>query len=177
MVLDNLPFPLPITGSGNLVVITGWRGTGKTSYCQQVADGYRAAGLKVSGLLSPGRFSQQKKNGFFAINLNSGETRLAASSIPGEISGIIQLGPWTFDTEVFAWGNRCLQQADGADVLLIDELGPLEFNRQTGWVASFDLLKRKNYRLALVVIRPECLEAFSNLGYIFQTKEISISKE
>ncbi len=64
MVLDNLPFPLPITGSGNLVVVTGWRNVGKTRYCEQVIDAYRAAGLKVSGLLSPGRFNGQKKNGF-----------------------------------------------------------------------------------------------------------------
>lgn len=62
-------------------------------------------------------------------------------------------------------------------MLLIDELGPLEFNRQTSWVASFEILKRKNYKLALVVIRPEYLDAFSNSGYIFRTKEIIAPKE
>jgi nucleoside-triphosphatase THEP1 len=63
------------------------------------------------------------------------------------------------------------------DVLVIDELGPLEFDLQTGWTASFEVLRRKRYRLALIVIRPECLDAFSNMGFVFQTKEITTSKE
>jgi nucleoside-triphosphatase THEP1 len=176
--LNALP---PATGSGEIMVITGWRDVGKTSYCQRAVEAYRAAGRTVSGLLSPGRFEQcldrldNRKTGFFAHDLRSGERRLVASAVPGELNGI-QLGPWTFDAQVFEWGNRCLQQADGADVLFIDELGPLEFNRQTGWVASFDLLRRKNYRLALVVIRPELLGAFSSLGFAFQTKEIDVSQ-
>ena len=170
MDLSGLP---PVVGSGEVVVITGWRDAGKTNYCQQAAQTFRTAGFSVSGLLSPGRFVQKQKTGFFALDWSSQETRLVASSVPGELSGI-QLGPWTFVEQVFAWGNRCLQQSDGADVLIIDELGPLEFNRQTGWIASFDLLRRKKYRLALVVVRPECLQAFSGLGFIYQTKEISL---
>ncbi len=166
----------PIPGHSEIVVVTGWRDVGKTSTCQRAVESYRAAGLTVSGLLSPGRFVEKQKTGFFAHDLCSGETRLVASAVPGELSGI-QLGSWTFDARVFDWGNRCLQQADGADVLVIDELGPLEFKRQTGWVASFDLLRRKNYRLALLVIRPECLEAFSRLGFGFQTQEINLHKE
>ena len=170
MDLSDLP---TISDNGGIVVVSGWRDVGKTSYCQRAVDAYRAAGRTVHGLLSPGRFEQQKKTGFFAQDLRSRETRLAASTIPAELDGI-QLGPWTFDAQVFAWGNRCLQQADGADVLVIDELGPLEFNRQIGWMAGFDLLRRKNYRLALVVIRPECLETFSEMGFVFQTKEINL---
>lgn len=170
MDLSDLP---SIIGTGEIVVVSGWRDVGKTSYCQRAVDAYRAAGHTVHGLLSPGRFEQQKKTGFFAQDLRSRETRLVASAIPAELDGI-QLGPWTFDEQVIAWGNRCLQQADGSDVLVIDELGPLEFNRQIGWMASFDLLRRKNYRLALVVIRPECLADFSEMGFVFQTKEINL---
>ncbi len=170
--------PSLLTGHGQILVITGGRNAGKTTFCQQVVEAWRAAGRTVAGLLSPGRFDQcldrldNRKNGFFVRDLRSGETRLAASAVPGELNGA-QIGSWTFDAQIFDWGNQCLQQADGADLLVIDELGPLEFNRQTGWVASFDLLRRQNYRLALVAIRPECLEAFSGLGFAYQTKEIS----
>jgi nucleoside-triphosphatase THEP1 len=165
-----------ISAQGNLLVVTGWRGVGKTTFCQQAVDEYRKAGLKVSGLLSPARFDQKQKTGFFAHDLDSDEIRLAASVVPGEIDGL-RLGSWTFDPEIFAWGNRCLKQAVGLDVLVIDELGPLEFDLQTGWTASFEVLRRKRYRLALIVIRPECLDAFSNMGFVFQTKEITTSKE
>jgi nucleoside-triphosphatase len=165
----------PVAGNGKIVVVTGWRNVGKTSYCQRAVDTYRAAGRTVSGLLSPGRFDQGQKTGFLALDLQSQETRLVASTIPGEIEGI-QLGHWSFNAQVFAWGNRCLQQIERADVLVIDELGPLEFNRQIGWVASFELLRSKDYHLALVVIRPECIDAFAALGFAFQTKEIAASQ-
>lgn len=166
----------PISGQGNILVVTGWRGVGKTTYCQQLVDEYRKMGLKISGLLSPARFEQKQKTGFFAHDLDSDETRLAASVVPGEIDGL-RLGSWTFDPEIFAWGNHCLKQVVGSDMLVIDELGPLEFDLQTGWTASFEILRRKRYQLALVVIRPECLDAFSSMGFVFQTKEITASKE
>lgn len=169
MDLSDLPSP---TVRGQILAVTGGRNVGKTTYCQRAVETFRAAGFTVSGLLSPGRFDQGQKTGFFVRDLRSGETRLAASAISGELSGV-QIGPWTFDAQIFDWGNRCLQQADGTDVLVIDELGPLEFNRQTGWSASFDLLRRQNYRLALLVIRLECLEAFAGMGFMYETKEIT----
>lgn len=165
------PFPVLVSGNSQIWVVTGGRGVGKTTWCQRAVNGYRQGGLTVGGLLSPGRFDGRQKTGFFAVDLASRASHLAASALPGEIDGL-RLGPWTFDPGIFTWGNACLAQAATADVLVIDELGPLEFERQTGWLASFDVLRGRQYRLALVVIRPECLEAFSKLGFAFQVKEI-----
>ncbi len=163
---------LSASGKGNILVITGWRGVGKTSYCQQAADKCQRAGLRVAGLLSPARFDQQQKNGIFALDLKSRKTQLVASSIPGEIDGIC-LGNWMFDPKALEWGNQCLRRATPSEILVVDELGPLEFERQIGWAASFDVLRAKEYRLAMVVIRPECIDAFSKLGFVFQTREIT----
>jgi nucleoside-triphosphatase len=157
-----------LSESGKILVVGGKRGAGKTTYCQNAVAEYRKAGLKVAGLLSPGRFENGQKNGIFAVDLVSRESRLAASPISGEISDGIRFGAWTFDRAVFAWGNRCLRQSSGSDVLVIDELGYLEFDLNSGWTAGFEVLHAKNYRLALVVIRPECIEPFANLGFNFQ---------
>jgi len=40
-------------------------------------------------------------------------------------------------------GNQCIQAAHSADLLVIDELGFLEFDLKTGWMASFDVLKER----------------------------------
>lgn len=56
--------------------------------------------------------------------------------------------------------------------LVIDELGPLEFSDHEGYLAAFDCLKNQNYRKALVVIRPECIEAFQSFGLPFSIIEI-----
>lgn len=156
---------------GRILVVSGARGAGKTSYCRKAVEAYRAAGLKVSGLLAPGRFEDRGKTGIFAVDLDTSESRLVASLVPGEIDGL-RLGMWTFDAGAFDWGNRCLLQTKEPDVLIIDELGYLEFDLGTGWTAGFEVLRRRDYRLALVVIRPECLEAFSSMGFSFQTRVV-----
>lgn len=172
---QDLSLPFPLSAPGTIRVVSGWRGVGKTTYCQQVVEQFRIAGLKVSGLLSPARFENHQKTGIFAVDLHSRQSQLVASLLPGEIEGT-RFGPWTFDPRVFAWGNRALLQAKGADLLVIDELGFLEFDLQTGWNASFEVLQKKDFRLAMVVIRPECIEAFSNKGFTFQTQEILSSQ-
>ena len=51
-----------------------------------------------------------------------------------------------------------LRKSTDCDLLVVDELGPLEFNLTTGWIAAFDVLSAKQFRVALVVVRPELLE-------------------
>ena len=161
----------PLTGAGTILVVTGKRGVGKTTYCQKLVEGYRKAGLNVGGISSPGRFENQLKNGIFAVDLVGNQSQLLASQVTGETDGL-KFGPWTFDVNVFEWGNQRLLQSAGSDVLVIDELGFLEFDLQKGWMVSFEVLQQKKFRLAIVVIRPECIAAFSKMGFSFQTREI-----
>jgi nucleoside-triphosphatase len=158
---------------GDTLVITGWRGVGKTTLCQKVVERARQAGRQVTGLLSLGRFDAGEKTGILAMDLGSGQTRRLASLIEGELEGA-QLGPWTFDTKVLEWGNTCLKQSARTDLLVIDEIGPLEFEKGLGWVSSFEILRRQAYQLAIVVIRPEFLDAFLGLGFSCQTREVTI---
>ena len=161
---------------GDICVITGWRGVGKTALCQKVAAQVQQAKRTVAGLLSPGRFNGETKTGIFAVDLASREMRLLATTVEGEIDGL-QLSPWTFDPQVLAWGNQCLMQSTSPELLVIDEIGPLEFEMETGWWSSFEVLRRKSYQLALVVIRPEFLAAFSNLGFVYQAVEVTQEAE
>lgn len=164
-------FPSTASEKGTILVISGKRTIGKTTYCRKMIEKSCQAGLKVAGLLTPGRFEENKRTGIFAIDLASNESRLMASLVPDEIDGF-RFGPWTFDSKVFEWGNRCLLESEGADVFVIDELGYLEFDLKIGWAASFEALRKKEFRQALVVIRPECIDAFAKMGFTFQVKEI-----
>jgi nucleoside-triphosphatase THEP1 len=156
---------------GSLLVITGPRDAGKTSFCRELAETWQAEGLITSGILSPGRFYAGKKTGYFALDLFSGESHLLASLIDGELKGF-RFDPWNFDQRIFDWGNGQLRKSEHPDLLVIDELGPLEFQLQKGWTAAFDLLSQKNFRLAVVVIRPECLDDFSKMGFAYAVSEI-----
>jgi nucleoside-triphosphatase THEP1 len=143
-----------------LFLLTGWRGAGKTSLLQELVEAAKQARWTVCGLLSPARLENGQRTGIYVIDVHSGTRRLLASRIVGELNGP-QFGHWTFDSEAFAWGNALLKRAPPSNLFVLDELGPLEFDRQQGWTAGFDLLaKPAACRLAIVVVRPEYVEAF-----------------
>jgi nucleoside-triphosphatase THEP1 len=169
---DGIPFfDLP-TEKGTIHVVTGWRGVGKTTLCHNAVKMFRWSGLKVSGILSPGRFENRTKNGIFAVDLETNETRLAGSTLAGEIDGF-HFGRWYFDSSVLQWGNQLLKNIVETDILVIDEIGFFEFDLNTGWMDCFKALDAKNYRMALAVIRPECIDSFSRMGYQFLSHEVT----
>jgi hypothetical protein len=43
-------------------------------------------------------------------------------------------------------------------LLVIDELGPVEFDQGRGLTKAFDILDSQTYRLAVAVVRPDLLE-------------------
>lgn len=138
------------------LIVTGASGTGKTSFCQRVIEAANAAGRQVAGLLSLPRFEAGCKTGIIVLDLSSGEKGLLASNRLNELTGLA-LGQWTFDVHTLKWGNDALDHLPSYDVVIIDELGPLEFDRQQGWTAGFDVLTRHTAGIALVTVRPSLL--------------------
>lgn len=43
------------------------------------------------------------------------------------------------------------------DLLVIDELGPLEFEQDSGWQAGLQTIDTREFAIGLVVVRPELL--------------------
>lgn len=152
--------------SGSIYLVTGDFGAGKSVFCQQTAARLSSSGLRVEGVLSPGRFTDGQKTGFWCENIATGERRLMASKIPGEIDGD-PLDMWTFDPGVVAWGNSILAGIVQTDILLIDEIGPLEFVFGRGWLQAFNALDGAEYKHAIVVIRPNCIPLFQQHGYTY----------
>ena len=146
--------------NSDLFLLTGGRGAGKTSLLQKLVEAAKQARWTVSGLLSPARLENGQKTGIHVTDAHSGTRRLLASRILGELNGP-QIGLWTFDHEALAWGNALLKGVPPSNLFVLDELGPLEFDRQQGWTAAFDLLEKPvACRLATVVVRPEYVAAF-----------------
>jgi hypothetical protein len=48
-------------------------------------------------------------------------------------------------------------EATAPDILILDELGPLEFSSNQGLTVGFELIERRLYRLACMTIRPSLL--------------------
>ncbi len=142
-----------------LVILSGERGQGKTRMCQAVCELARQQGLSVQGVISPAVFTDGVKTGILVENAANGEQMpLAYLRQPG-LEAEIQTDHWQFDPAAMAWGSRILEQADFCDVLIVDELGPLELVQHRGWVTGIKALQARQFRLGIVVIRPELLDA------------------
>jgi len=142
-------------------LITGPRDHGKSTLCAHVAAASRAAGLDAAGLVSPARFANGRKMAIEVLDLRTGRHRMLAwrRSTTSPPLGL-HTDAWTFDEAALAWGHAVLQAATPCDLLVIDELGPLELVQGQGWMIGLDPLRAGRYRLALVVVRPALLPRF-----------------
>ncbi len=148
-----------------LVVLTGASGAGKTGLCRDLAEAARAAGRDVAGILSPALVRDGRKVGIEALDPRTGRRRpfasLHAEGPPraGAPAPGLLMGPWAFDEETIAWGNELLRAATPCELLVVDELGTLEFVRGQGWLEGFAALDSGRYLQAVAVVRHDLVGA------------------
>ena len=123
-----------------IVFLMGAPGAGKTRVCRRVVEVGRHKGLRVSGLITDARWLASGRIVQTVLNLRTGERRRLADYVgvdEGEPIGRGVAGrfSWTFVGESVRWGrhelDRCL--AGAADLLIIDQFGPLELVAGSGW--------------------------------------------
>lgn len=141
-------------------IVTGWRGAGKTSFCQEVIQYARQQNWDAAGLLSVSYLTDGIRTAIDAVNIRSGE-RQRLASLQQQSASDQPYSRWFFNPATVKWGNQVMVESVPCDLLVVDELGPLEFNQGAGWVSAFDVVRSRAYRLAVVVIRPELLEQAS----------------
>ncbi len=149
-----------------IVVLSGESGCGKTTLCFRTVKLARARGLEVAGLLTPPRLADGRRVGLDVEDIRTGQRRFLAEANPESCPDLVAStdGPategWHFYADGLAWGTMALRSATPCDLLVIDELGPLELYRGQGWKLGLAVLTAGCYRLALVSIRPALLSRF-----------------
>jgi nucleoside-triphosphatase THEP1 len=149
------------TRSSQIIGLVGSRGAGKTTLLQTFLETLAGNGVTFSGILSPGLFERGDKVAIAFERVPSGERSVFArryDSMPGDF----QFGDWAFFSSAFDWANRYLESMPAADLLILDEIGPLELELGRGLQAGLKRLSEGRYALALVTLRPKCEEAFGN---------------
>lgn len=143
--------------SGKIIILTGNVQSGKTSLCLELAQKAKEEGIQLAGLLSPAVFHDGEKTGIDVINLNNWEQRSLAVRKEKDQTGV-EPKCWAFFPEIVQWGNQVLINAVPCDLLIVDELGPLEFNLGEGWISGLAAVDSGSYQSSLVVIRPSLLK-------------------
>lgn len=140
-----------------LWIISGEIGSGKTILCGELIKKFSSLGWQISGLRSPAIFENGEKTGIAVENLATGEVRkLAVSDYkPEGLEG--EPLHWTFDEQVLAWGNQVFLDSVPTELLVVDEIGPLELIRGEGWTNAIKAIESKKYDLAIIIMRPKLL--------------------
>ena len=142
--------------SPKLMLVTGLRGAGKTTWCSKLAKVAKEQGLKVSGILSPGIFMGKRKIGIAVKDLTTGEQHQLAELHKGGFEGL-STPRWRFNQESMSWANEVKIYDARRDILIIDEIGPIELLRGEGLTAGIQCINQNKYKVACVVVRPSLL--------------------
>lgn len=129
--------------------------------CVQLADLARQRALNCAGVISPARFEGGVKVGIDVLDVRTGQRRpLAEAGGAGGSPTELRTPRYRFDADAVAWGGEVLNAACPCDVLIVDELGPLELERGQGWANALDILRDGPFGMAVVVVRPGLLDVF-----------------
>jgi nucleoside-triphosphatase THEP1 len=150
-IIDNL-LDHPAENS-RLLIIEGPSGSGKTTWCMQLLERAKLRKVTVAGLLSPAVFMGNQKTGIELMNIQTGERRVLATQGKRREDSPAR-GPWSFDPEVLNWGNDVLRSIPPCQVVIIDEIGPLEFEQHIGLLTAFDLIDSRRDMLTCLSLRP-----------------------
>lgn len=142
--------------ANKLTLITGPSGSGKSAWCAQFIEEARVDGLEVGGVLSRPVFTQGRKVGIDLLDLQTGEGRRLANLRTAESKGLTTKR-WQFKPQTLTWANRILRDLPPCDIVIIDELGPLEFTREEGLDEGMRIVDDKRSPEMYVVVRPELL--------------------
>lgn len=106
-----------------IILLCGKKRSGKTSKILKKIEELKANGVKTGGIIQPSFGSPADPDGYNAVDVETGETRLLARK---------KAFPQTrerfeFSEDTWAWTNKKILNArKTADVLIVDEIGRLE---------------------------------------------------
>ncbi|MHC1740491.1 MAG: nucleoside-triphosphatase [Anaerolineaceae bacterium] len=140
-----------------LFILSGPREVGKTTLIQRMLEQLHFINMTTTGVISPAVYENNIKTGIDIMDVRSGMKKRLADRRKGEIEGVLT-ERWKFFPEALTWGNNVLAESTPCDLMVVDELGPIELERGQGLQNGISEITRGKYLAAVVVIRPELLE-------------------
>jgi len=121
-----------------IFIVTGDPGVGKTTVVMRIAETLKQRGLKVGGIISREIRSNNVRIGFEFVDLTTNE-RATLSSITGRGP---RMGKYFVDLDGCSFAVEKLSKAiKDSDVIICDELGPMEFNSKEFVDCAKDMLQ------------------------------------
>lgn len=144
----------------NVLLLCGHVGEGKSHALQVLMEGLRTDGRRVAGILSPAVHCNGRCVGYDLIDIASGSrTALSRSAGQAEQAQHPRVGDYMFMPEGLSAGQAALsvQTIAGADVVMVDEVGPWEL-RDQGWAGQLYELTLETATPMIWVVRSDIVD-------------------
>ena len=143
-----------------LILFTGRKHSGKTTAAERLVRQVRSEGFRVGGLLAPSIYEDNRLVGFGAVDLRV-ERQIDLANRRTEEG---EEGRWEFTESGLKLGKAALNPsaASSADLIIVDEFGPLELDGG-GWRKEVDLLLSSTDVPVMLVVRQELEERVQRL--------------
>ena len=163
-----------VANRDKLVLWTGQKHSGKTTNVAGLVKGANEEGFKVAGLLALSIYHNGELFGFDAFDLRN-ETRVPLARRKAETGNA---GRFEFLQDGLKLGNAALsaEATKFADLIVIDEFGPLELNGQ-GWRKNIDSLIASSNGLILLVVRQELAENVRRLYAGLPSRKLNAAEQ
>lgn len=142
--------------SAKPLVLTGPVHSGKTTFLFSASIAWKAAGVDVGGFLSVARPAGGPDAGYDLVDLRDGQATPFIRRTGGP--GWPAVGPWTLDPDALARVAAILRRDAAADVVIVDEVGPLELDGGGLWPSLAEAFSAG--ARCLCVVRDAILEGF-----------------
>jgi len=145
-----------------LILWTGPKHSGKTTSAADLAKKVKSKGFRVAGLLAPSIYTNGQLTGFDAVNIKTGDQiKLTEKK---QTIGSTSVGGFTFSKTGLKFGSNALDAKliKSADLIIVDEFGPLELNGN-GWRKNVDSILSGTNALLVLVVRDQITDKVKKL--------------
>lgn len=138
-------------------IITGKRGTGKTTVTGNVIERLRTKGFTVAGILQPEYISGGKRAGFYVKDIVNGTRMILCIREASTMHRTPVL--FRFNDDAFKFGKSVLSVSNVrySDLVVIDEIGPLELEGN-GWADAITLLRTQWNGPMIWIVREKLID-------------------
>ena len=161
-----------------IVIITGEVQQGKTTFAENIVINLKKQDYKIAGFLSVGIHKKGERIGYNLFDISTSQQIKLCKSTGNERS--VKIGRYFFNPKGLEKGFEILKSDNlsGKQLVVIDEIGPLELNDQ-GWCNAIEEICWTNSVPQLWIVRSGIVDKVIkkwNLGnvYVFNITEHSV---
>ena len=159
-----------------LILLAAERGAGKTTACLRLLELARGAGLTVGGIVAPARYSAAgEKVGIDVADAASGERR--ALAVVEHDPSRATVGQYRLDPHAESWALGVLLAALDCplDLVIVDEIGPLELLQGRGYAPLLARLASARCHWVIILVRASLAEMLADRLHVLDPITVSLT--